>query len=81
MYCCQDTGEKVYLCFKIGFTAFRHSIFRTLKVILRQLEVCLPRDGQKCLVAGLKIGFTAFNVQFLEHMMFFLSSLKLHLPK
>ena len=43
----------------------RHSIFRTMEVILRRLELRLPRYGRKCLFTGFKIGFTAFAVLYL----------------
>ena len=42
-------------------------MFRSLQLILRQLEVRLPRIGQKRLFACVEIGFTAFAVIFLEH--------------
>ena len=38
-----------------------------MEVILRQLEVRLPRYGPKDLYADFKIGFIAFVVLFLEH--------------
>ena len=45
----------------------RHSIFRTLEVILRLLEVRLPRYFQKPIFADFEIGFTAFFILFLEY--------------
>ena len=48
----------------------RRSIFRTLEVILRRLDLRLPRYWRKQLFAGFEIGFT-FTVQFQEHKMLF----------
>ena len=44
-----------------------HSIFRTLEVVLRRLEVWSPRHWRYNLFSGFQIGFTSFTVLFLEH--------------
>ena len=66
-YGCQDTIENV--CLPALILVLRHLLFyfRTLEVILRRLEVQLPRKGRKRLFAGFEIGFMAFAVLFLEH--------------
>ena len=54
----------------------RRSIFRTIEVILRWLEIQLPQYGDKRLFAGFEIGFTTIAVLFIEHWSFYLVDLR-----
>ena len=51
---------------KLGL-CISHSIFRTLDVIVRRIEVRLPRYGQKRLFTAFEIVLIAFAFVFLEH--------------
>ena len=50
-----------------GVYGIHRSIFRTLEVILRQLEVRLPSYRRKHLFDCFEFGFTVFAILFLEH--------------
>ena len=72
-YGCQDMSKNVYSpALKVGL---QHSqlYFRSLDVILLQLEVLWPRYRQKRLFVGFEIGLTAFSVIFFEHRGYFAS--------
>ena len=66
-YGCQDTTKTVYFSALKLLYDICLSIFRTLEVILHQLDIRLPRYRRKCLLASFEIVFTEIAVLFLEH--------------